>query len=137
MATFNLADLFELVADAVPSREAMVTSTRRLTYAQLDMRANRLANHLVGAGIGPGNHVGLQLLNGTEYIEGMLAAFKVRAVPINVNFRYAESELRYLFDDADLVALIHHRRFAPRVRAAAEGLEHLRHLLVVDDATHE
>src|SRR3954469_8559585 len=101
----------------------MVTSARRLTYAELDARANRLANHLIAHGIGPGDHIGLQLLNGTEYIEAMLAAFKVRAVPINVNFRYVENELRYLFHDADLVALVSHRQFGPRVAAAADGLD--------------
>ena len=115
----------------------MVTSARRLTYAELDDRANRLANDLVARGVGPGDHVGLQLLNGTEYIEAMLAAFKVRAVPINVNYRYVENELRYLFDDADLVALVHHRQFGPQVAAAAKGLSGLRHFLVVDDESGE
>jgi 3-oxocholest-4-en-26-oate---CoA ligase len=134
---FNLADLWELVAGAIPDREAMVASARRLTYAELDSRADRLAAHLRDAGIGPGDHVGLQLLNGTEYIEGMLAAFKVRAVPININFRYVEAELRYLFEDADLVALIFHRQFGPRVVAAAAGLDRLRHLVVVEDGSEE
>ena len=87
MATFNLADLFELVADAAQDREAVVTATRRLSYTELDRRANRLAHHLADAGVGPGDHVGLQLVNGTEYLEGMLACFKIRAVPVNPNIR--------------------------------------------------
>jgi acyl-CoA synthetase (AMP-forming)/AMP-acid ligase II len=132
---YNLADLWEFVADAVPDHEVLVTSDRRLTFAELDGRANRLANHLAGAGISPGDHVGLQLLNGTEYIEGMLAAFKIRAVPINVNFRYVEGELRYLYDDADLAGLVYHRQFGPRVAVAADGLDRLRQLLVVDDSS--
>ena len=40
----------------------------------------------------PGEHVGLHLMNGTEYLEGMIACFKIRAIPINVNFRYVEAE---------------------------------------------
>ena len=75
MATFNLADLFEMVCDAVPDREAVVSGERRFTYRTLDDRANRLAHHLASVGIGRGHHVGLQLLNGTEYVEGMLACF--------------------------------------------------------------
>jgi 3-oxocholest-4-en-26-oate---CoA ligase len=134
---FNLADLFELVVDAVPEREALVAGSRRLTYADLDARANRLAHHLAVHGIGPGEHVGLQLLNGTEYVEAMLAAFKLRAVPINVNYRYVEGELRYLFEDADLVALLHSRQFGTRVAAAAEGLTGLRHLMAIDDGSGE
>ena len=135
MSGFNLADLFELVADAVPDREAIVTEQRRITYAQLDERANRLAHALRAAGVKSGEHVGLQLLNGTEYLEGMLAAFKIRAVPVNVNYRYVEGELRHLFADADLVALIVHRAFAPRVAAVSPDLPALRTVLVVEDGS--
>ena len=74
MSGFNLADLFELVVDAAPDREAIVSPARRLNYRQLDERANRLAHVLADLGVGSGDHVGLQLLNGSEYLEGMLAA---------------------------------------------------------------
>ena len=58
---YNLADLFESVADAISDREALICGDRRLTYGQLDERATRIANHLLGAGVGPGDHVGLYL----------------------------------------------------------------------------
>ena len=132
---FNLADLFENVADAIPEREALVCGHRRLTYAQLEERANRLAQYLHANGIGKGDHIGLYLYNSTEYLEGMLAAFKLRAVPININYRYVDGELRYLFDNADLVALIHHREFGPRVAAVADGRSLPRTLLAVDDGS--
>ena len=135
--SFNLADLFESIVDTVPDREVLVSSERRLTYLELDERANRLAHHLRTRGVGPGDHLGLQLSNGTEYLEGMLAAYKLRAVPINVNYRYVEGELRYLFDDADLVALLLHRRFAPTVAAIASDLPGLRTFLVVEDGSEE
>jgi 3-oxocholest-4-en-26-oate---CoA ligase len=137
MPGFNLADLFELVVDAAPQREVVVAPQRRLTYAQLDGRANALAHVLADLGIGAGDHVGLQLLNGSEYLEGMLAAFKVSAVPINVNYRYVEGELRHLYDDADLEAVIFHRQFGDRVAVAASGAATVRHLLSVDDGTGE
>src|SRR5215218_5046251 len=135
--TYNLSELFERVADAVPDREAVTSPGRRLSYAQLDERANRLAHHLEAVGVGPRDHVGLQLLNGTEYLEGMLAAFKLRAVPINVNYRYVERELHHLFDDADLVALLFSRQFGPRVGAVSARLPELHHLVVVEDGTDE
>ena len=103
---FNLADIFESVADAVPDREALVFGDRRLTYAELERRANRLAHHFLDVGVQPGDHIGLQLYNCTEYVEAMIACFKVRAVPVNVNYRYVEDELAYLFNDADLVAVL-------------------------------
>src|SRR5947208_4363243 len=110
--TFNLADLFEAVGDTVPEREAVVFGDVRLTYRELDERATRLAHALAARGIGPADHVGLWMYNGNEYLEGMLAAFKLRAVPVNVNYRYVEDELRYLFTDADLKAVVHEPEFA-------------------------
>ncbi len=107
----NLADLFELVTDAVPEREALVCGARRLTYAQLDERANRLAHHLAAAGVGPGDHVAACLYNSTEYVETMLAAFKLRASAVNVNWRYVADELHYVLDDADAKAIVYDPRF--------------------------
>jgi len=104
---FNIADLMECVADAVPAREAVVCGGHRCTYAELDERATRLAHALRSAGVGIGSHVGLYLRNSVEHVEMMLACYKARAVPINVNYRYVADELRYLAADADLVALFH------------------------------
>src|SRR5437660_10479820 len=134
---FNLADLFESVAGAIPERTAITCGRRRLTYAQLDDRANRLAHHLAGAGLGRSDHIGIQLCNGTEYVESMLAAFKLRAVPININYRYVEEELGYLFDDSDIVALIHQREFASRDSAVLPAVPRLRHLIAVEDGSGE
>jgi 3-oxocholest-4-en-26-oate---CoA ligase len=91
VTTFNIADLFEAVADAVPDHEAVVCDGRRLTFAELDDRATRLAHALPGLGVRPGDHVGLHLYNGNEYLEAMLACFKLRAVPVNVNYRYVST----------------------------------------------
>jgi acyl-CoA synthetase (AMP-forming)/AMP-acid ligase II len=132
---FNLADLFECVADAVPERTALVHGERRYTFAELDARANRLAHHFLDAGLGPGDHIGLYLYSCSEYIEAALAAFKIRAAPVNINFRYVEDELRYLFDDADLAALVYHREFAPRVAAVVRDMPALRHFVMVEDGS--
>ena len=131
--SYNLSELFERVADFVPGAPAMVTVQRRLTYAELERRANSLAHHLAASGIGPGDHVGLHLQNGTEYIEGMLACFKLRAVPININYRYVERELEYLYNHTDVVALIFHRQYAALVQNVAPAVSTLKHLLEVAD----
>jgi len=135
MSSFNLSELFECVADAVPQRVALVAAERRSTYAELDARANRLAHALARRGVGAGHHVGLELANGTEYAEAMIAAYKLRAVPINVNYRYVPAELRALFEDADLRALIVHRDFASRALGASEGLIARDGVLVVEDGS--
>jgi acyl-CoA synthetase (AMP-forming)/AMP-acid ligase II len=131
--TYNLADLWEAVVDSVPDRESLVCGARRLNYAEVDERANRLAHALAARGVGAGDHVGLYLYNGTEYLEAMIAAFKLRAVPVNVNYRYVEGELRYLLDNAEAKAVILHRELAPRLAAVQPDLPLLRAVLWVDD----
>ena len=130
---FNLADLYESVADAIGDRTAVVVGDVRRTYRELDERANRLAHHLIDAGVKPGEHVGMYMMNAVEYVESLVACLKARAVPINVNFRYVEEELRYLLDDADVVALIHGRQFVPRLQAIRDQIPALRHLIVTED----
>ncbi|MFF8412780.1 acyl-CoA synthetase [Streptomyces omiyaensis] len=135
---YNLADLFESVVDVVPEREALVYvdhpgtgAERRLTYSELDEAANRLAHHLLGAGVRPGEHLGLHLYNGVEYLQTVLACLKARIVPVNVNYRYVEEELVYLYRDADLAALVYDAEFTDRVAAALPRTERLRHLVRV------
>ncbi|MFB7744920.1 acyl-CoA synthetase [Streptomyces sp. NPDC001571] len=138
---YNLADLFESVVDVVPDREALVYidhpgtgAERRLTYRQLDEGANRLAHHLIDAGLKPGEHLGLHLYNGIEYLQTVLAALKARLVPVNVNYRYVEEELVYLYRDADLAALVFDAEFTERVAGALPRTERLRHLVRVGAA---
>ncbi|MBL1096795.1 acyl-CoA synthetase [Streptomyces coffeae] len=135
---YNLADLFESIADTVPGREALVYldhpgtgRERRLGYAGLDEAANRIGHHLLDSGIGPGEHVGLHLYNGVEYLQTVLACLKIRAVPVNVNYRYTEEELVHLYRDADLAALVFDAEFDERVAAAVPRTDTLRHLLRV------
>ena len=87
---FNFADLFELAADTVPDRVAVVDRRRRVTYAELEARANRLAHALQDVGVKPGQHVGILATNCIEWVEAMVAAYKIRASVVNVNFRYVE-----------------------------------------------
>ena len=133
MLSWNLADIWEAVVDRVGDREALVCGDRRFTYAELEERSNRLANVLTAAGVGPGDHVGCYLTNGPEYDETMFAAFKLRAVPININYRYVADELRYLFDDSGIVALVHDSSFAERVVEARVDRPPLRARLSVGE----
>jgi acyl-CoA synthetase (AMP-forming)/AMP-acid ligase II len=127
----NFADVFEVVADAVPDREAVVCGDRRLSYAGLEERANRLAHHLSAASVGPGDHVACYLPNGPEYLEAMLAAHKLRAATVNVNWRYVADELRYLLTDSDAKAIVYDTRFAPILAKVVDDLPLLGTRLVV------
>jgi acyl-CoA synthetase (AMP-forming)/AMP-acid ligase II len=113
--------LFELVSDKVPDRVAVVDRRRRVTYGELEARANRLAHALRAAGVEPGRHVGIFATNSIEWVESMLAAYKIRASVVNVNFRYVEDELRYLFANSDMVAIVYQREYAPLIAAARDA----------------
>src|SRR6516164_8974510 len=132
---FNLADLLEAVVDTVPDRLAVVAGDRRLTFAELDERANRVAHYLRDVGVVPGQHVGIYAYNRAEWAETMIGCYKARVVPINVNYRYVVDELRYLFDNADLVALVFEAEFGPHIASVLPGLPKLEHLIQLDDGT--
>ena len=90
--TYNLADLWEMSSTetACPIAKPWCAAVGGSTYGDLEERANRLANHLSGLGVGPGDFVGCYLPNRIEYIETLLACFKIRAVPVNMNYRYVD-----------------------------------------------
>ncbi len=135
---FNLADMFEGVVDTVPDRTALVIDDgTRLTFRELDEAANQVAHHLLDAGIKPGDHVGCHMMNGLPYVTTMLGCFKIRAVPVNINYRYVREELEYLYRDADLVGVVFDDEFAARVKEVADGIDDLRHLVLVGDATED
>jgi acyl-CoA synthetase (AMP-forming)/AMP-acid ligase II len=135
--TFNLADLFEAAVDAFGDREYLVAAGERRTYAQMEERANRLAHYLAGQGVGPGDHVGIYSLNSVEWVETAWAVFKLRAVWININYRYVKDELRYLFTNADLVALVHQAEYGPRVAELLPDLPDLRLIIAIEDGSGE
>ncbi len=143
---FNLAQVHDAVSAAVPDRECIVWRDRRLTYREVSERTNRLANHLVAAGLGARtersglaghesgqSHLACYLHNGNEYLEAMLGAYKARVAPLNVNYRYVAEELRYLLNDAQAEAIVFHSTFADQLREVLPDLPQITVLLQVDD----
>ena len=131
---FNIADLYEAIADQIGDKTAVVSGDHRLTYGELDARANRLAHYFAAQGVGAGDHVGLHLYNGHEFVEAMLALYKLRAVPININYRYVAEELLYLFDNADLKGLVFQGELADVVAEVAPRVPALGVYLAVEGA---
>src|SRR5512140_2803808 len=147
---FNLAEINEAIAAAIPDRECIVFRDRRVTWKAFARRTRQLANFLIRRGLGchqeraglqnfesGQDHLGLYLYNGNEYLEGMVGAYKARVAPFNVNYRYVENELIYLLNDADCRALIYHARFAPMLEKIRSELPHLQLLIqVADESNH-
>ncbi|MCP9969230.1 acyl-CoA synthetase [Actinomadura madurae] len=131
--SYNLADLLEILAEAGPDRPALVAGDERRTYRHLDERASRVGHHLAAAGVRPGEHVAILAHNRAEWIEAMFGAFKIRAVPVPVNFRYVAAELRHVLADSDAVALIGERSLLATVEEIRAELPELRPLPVLED----
>ncbi len=134
---YNIADLFEHITDAVPDRIALVDREVSQTFAQLDSRSNQIARALQQRGIGTGDHVGIYAQNSHEWVEAMIGCFKIRAIPINVNFRYVKDELSYIFNNAQLKGLIFDRGYAPLVEEVRDASPDLSVLIAIEDGTSE
>jgi fatty-acyl-CoA synthase len=147
---FNLAHVHEAIAETIPEKPCIICPQRRLTWAEMTDRTRRLANYLVTRGLGSRrpraelqawesgqDHLALYLYNGSEYLEGMLGAFKARVAPFNVNYRYVETELVYLLRDAGARGIIYHACFAPMLEKIRSELPKLEVLIQVpDDSGH-
>jgi 3-oxocholest-4-en-26-oate---CoA ligase len=130
----NFATVLETVADVRADHTAVTHGDRSVTWRQLDDRSSRLAGFLAGRGIGADARVAIALYNGIEYLESVFAILKLRAIPVNVNYRYQPDEMRHLFDDAQVSAVIFDASLAGRV-ATAQALPPAVHTLVqVGDA---
>ena len=144
--SFDLSTVFHTVAETIPDREVLIWRDRRLTYAQMDARIDGIAHYLVEQGLGchaerdslenhqsGQDHIGLYLRNGNEYLEAMVAGYRARVAPFNVNYRYVEEELLYLLADAKAKALVYAAEFAPHVQAIRGRLPDLTVLVQVAD----
>ena len=134
---FNAADIFEGVVDRVPDREAIVHGSTRLTYKELDARSNKAANALKKLGIKKGSHIGIYAFNCVEWLEIMLGAYKLCAIPININYRYVEEELKYLIDNADMEAIFYHKQFSNKLENIKSHLPLLKDFVCIEDDSGE
>jgi 3-oxocholest-4-en-26-oate---CoA ligase len=144
---FNLAQVHEAIAEAIPDRECIVFRDRRLTWRDVTDRTRRLANVLADAGLGARpegrdglgghesheDHLAIYCYNGNEYLEAMIGAFKARVAPVNVNYRYVAEELRYLLDNSGAKAIVYHSQFAPTLAEVLPDLPLLTTLLQIAD----
>ncbi|MFC0081201.1 acyl-CoA synthetase [Aciditerrimonas ferrireducens] len=135
MAGWNFAELWETAAEAHPDAPALVQGERRLTWAEVDHRADGVARWLVDLGVEEQDKVAQYLYNCPEYMESMFACYKAGLAPVNTNYRYGPAELRYLWDNADAVAVVFHGCFAERIEPLRRELPKVRGWLWVDDGS--
>jgi 3-oxocholest-4-en-26-oate---CoA ligase len=129
----HFATVWESIADAIPGLPAITHGSTTRTWRDYDDRAARVAGALTAAGLGTGSKVSLFMYNSNEFMESQFGVFKMRGVPINVNYRYLDDELWYLLDNSDSEAIIFHSSLGDRVARVAERLPKLKLLIEVDD----
>jgi acyl-CoA synthetase (AMP-forming)/AMP-acid ligase II len=129
--TVNIGDLLRRRAHLASDTEALVepATGRRLTYDELNARANRVANGLRGIGVGEGDRVALLLMNGAEFVESFYAVGKIGAVNVPLNWRLVPDELEFILGDSGATVLVHGAEFAAaaaelRSRGDATAIEH-------------
>jgi hypothetical protein len=132
-ATYNFADLWESIWPRCRRSRGPGVRAPAPHLRELAERANRLAHHLRAAGVGPGDRVGLFLRNDSAYLEAMIAAFSLRAVPVNMNHRYTGEELGYLLDDSGRRWPCWCTRPSPVRSPRSPAVAGMKALLVVDD----
>ena len=146
MQEFTVGAVHEAIATARPDQECLVFRDRRFSWNEVTSRTRRLGNYLQSRGLGchterselPSHisgqdHLAIYLHNGNEYLESMLAAFKARIVPFNVNYRYVAEELTYLLNDSGATAIVYHSAFSETLQSVRRDLPRLTVLLQVPD----
>lgn len=151
MREFTVGEVHEAIGSTRPDQDCLVFRDRRYSWSEVTDRTRRLAHYLNARGLGrhaersnlPNHrsgqdHLGIYLHNGNEYLESMLGAFKAGVAPFNVNYRYVEEELLYLFTDARATAVVFHSQFAPVLGQLLDRLPNLEVLLQVpDESAHD
>ncbi|CDO30875.1 acyl-CoA synthetase [Mycolicibacterium porcinum] len=129
----QFATIWEAIAEAVPDQIAVVYGSRRIAWGEYERRAAQLASALSERGLGTGSKIGLLLYNCNEYVEAQFAGFKLRAVPVNVNYRYLDQELSYVIDNSDSEAVVYHSSLSDRVAGIRDHLPRVKLWVEVDD----
>jgi acyl-CoA synthetase (AMP-forming)/AMP-acid ligase II len=132
---WNFADVWEAHAERFPDAPALIHGDRRFSWSEFDRRADGIAATLVAGGAGHQDKVTQYLFNCPEFLDTIFACFKAALVPVNTNYRYADDELVYLWDNADVVAAVFHGTFSERIEGIRERVPKVRTWLWVDDGS--
>src|SRR5438093_2108800 len=132
MPHWNLADCLDRVAAIRGDAEALIQGQRRLSWRQVERRARNIAAWMRARGASRQGRVALYTYNHPAYMEGVYASFKASLVPVNVNYRYREDEVRYLLENADAEIVIVHEDFVDVLGTVLPDVPTVKGVLVVD-----
>ncbi|HYR08675.1 MAG TPA: amino acid adenylation domain-containing protein, partial [Longimicrobium sp.] len=118
-------ELFEAQVRERPDAVALVWGGAELTYQELAARANRLAHHLAGRGVGPEARVGVMLERGVELIVSLLAVLKAGGCYVPLDPGYPAERLRLMLEDSGVRVLLSRSDLAGVVEAGHLDVVHL------------
>ncbi len=107
----NTAEFLTISSAVVPDRDALVCGDKRVTYAELASRVNRLANALQSMGVGRGTTVAVMALNSPEYVETYYACAKLGATLVPLNYRAKREELDHMVNASETQLLFVGERY--------------------------
>ncbi len=136
-AIWHMADIWEHVSDAIPNSEAVTFEDRRLSWKDYENQAARVAQVFIDHNLPQGAKISIYSYNSPEYLIAQFGAFKARMCPINVNYRYLETELAHVINNSDSEAIVYQAGFAPRLAAIHDQLKSVKLFLEIDDGSGE
>jgi acyl-CoA synthetase (AMP-forming)/AMP-acid ligase II len=122
-----VGEALERWARRTPNAEALVFRDRRVTWAELDRRVNRLANGLVGLGVRKGDRVYFVFPNCIEFLETALATAKIGAIGVPANFRFVAPEHAYQLGHSGARVVLYSHQFGDVMEEACRNLPDLEH----------
>jgi long-chain acyl-CoA synthetase len=131
----NLGYLFDVPLQIQPTAPAVLQDDVVLTFRDLEERCNRVANVLMDLGVGPGDRVALMFNNDYRFIESLIGAMRLGAVPVPLNIRMGDEALTYVVVDSEAVVLIANSEMAARARSLVPQFPGVRHFIIDGEAT--
>ncbi len=132
----TLADLSFIQGKKNPNNRALIFKDKYLTYLQLDLQSNRVANALLEQGIKPQSRIALLANDPIKNYEILFACGKVNAILVPINLRLAPTEISYILRDADVEAIFIGPQFYPLVTAIQPGLDHIKTFIALGKNEH-
>lgn len=133
----NLAKLLTKAASTYPHKTALVHGSKKLTFAQFNERANRLANALLGLGLRPGDNVAVLQYNYPETLETIFACFKAGCGAVPINFRLHSKECAYIIDHSQARAVVLSPEFNQPIMDVREEMPEVEHFITLEGGAGE
>ena len=133
MTEFNLADCLEIVADVRGENPAVIQGDRVLSWKEFDQNAAKIGDWLQSVTSTAQAKVAMYTYNNIAYLEASYACLKASMVPVNINYRYKEQELLYLFNNSDSEVVLIHSDFIPALENILPKLDHIKGVIIIGD----